>query len=228
MYEGKQCLILLTVLELVLCAMLLCIMYCSFFCLFFIFCSFILFIVFFFLMIRRPPRSTRTDTHFPYTTLFRSVQEKEASIGEIIIHLLERVDDQAHRMTQPVKNHIIARQPVLEMIPIFVIGKFELIDDDEDVIVRDIPLLGVRLVYPLAARHRAIENDFQDPASLAFAVRELVGILEFFENRLHDGLEFALAAGGKVRNVRAPDNSDRKRVVEGKGWSVRVDIGGRR
>src|SRR3546814_10312334 len=30
------------------------------------------FLVFFFLMIRRPPRSTRTDTLFPYTTLFRS------------------------------------------------------------------------------------------------------------------------------------------------------------
>src|SRR3546814_15112511 len=29
--------------------------------------------VLFFLMIRRPPRSTRTDTLFPYTTLFRSV-----------------------------------------------------------------------------------------------------------------------------------------------------------
>src|SRR3546814_186765 len=29
--------------------------------------------VFFFLMIRRPPRSTRTDTLFPYTTLFRSI-----------------------------------------------------------------------------------------------------------------------------------------------------------
>src|SRR3546814_569293 len=28
--------------------------------------------VFFFLMIRRPPRSTRTDTLFPYTSLFRS------------------------------------------------------------------------------------------------------------------------------------------------------------
>src|SRR3546814_12498314 len=27
---------------------------------------------FFFLMLRRPPRSTRTDTLFPYTTLFRS------------------------------------------------------------------------------------------------------------------------------------------------------------
>src|SRR3546814_16351630 len=29
-------------------------------------------VLFFFLMIRRPPRSTRTDTLFPYTTLFRS------------------------------------------------------------------------------------------------------------------------------------------------------------
>src|SRR3546814_11479766 len=33
------------------------------------FCSVLLF---FFLSIRRPPRSTRTDTLFPYTTLFRS------------------------------------------------------------------------------------------------------------------------------------------------------------
>src|SRR3546814_7064004 len=30
--------------------------------------------IFFFLMIRRPPRSTRTDTLFPYTTLFRSTR----------------------------------------------------------------------------------------------------------------------------------------------------------
>src|SRR3546814_8407642 len=29
-------------------------------------------VCFFLLMIRRPPRSTRTDTLFPYTTLFRS------------------------------------------------------------------------------------------------------------------------------------------------------------
>src|SRR3546814_17885064 len=29
-------------------------------------------LLFLFLMIRRPPRSTRTDTLFPYTTLFRS------------------------------------------------------------------------------------------------------------------------------------------------------------
>src|SRR3546814_12350590 len=31
-------------------------------------------------MIRRPPRSTRTDTLFPYTTLFRSVAADEARL----------------------------------------------------------------------------------------------------------------------------------------------------
>src|SRR3546814_15775892 len=35
--------------------------------------------LFFFLMIRRPPRSTRTDTLFPYTTLFRSPDGPEAA-----------------------------------------------------------------------------------------------------------------------------------------------------
>src|SRR3546814_12535006 len=36
-------------------------------------------VVFFFLMIRRPPRSTRTDTLFPYTTLFRSFHAQTAT-----------------------------------------------------------------------------------------------------------------------------------------------------
>src|SRR3546814_21116123 len=35
-----------------------------------------LYLFFFFLMIRRPPRSTRTDTLFPYTTLFRSADDE--------------------------------------------------------------------------------------------------------------------------------------------------------
>src|SRR3546814_5175282 len=34
-----------------------------------------MFIVFFIVIIRRPPRSTRTDTLFPYTTLFRSPRQ---------------------------------------------------------------------------------------------------------------------------------------------------------
>src|SRR3546814_15019765 len=54
--------------------------------------SFLLFL--FFLMIRRPPRSTRTDTLFPYTTLFRS--KRIALVGpsgsgkSTVINLLSR------------------------------------------------------------------------------------------------------------------------------------------
>src|SRR3546814_8123583 len=39
--------------------------------------------MFFFLMIRRPPRSTRTDTLFPYTTLFRSRSTTAPSAGPL-------------------------------------------------------------------------------------------------------------------------------------------------
>src|SRR3546814_3004566 len=39
-------------------------------------------------MIRRPPRSTRTDTLFPYTTLFRSVPQDRA--GRFSTELFER------------------------------------------------------------------------------------------------------------------------------------------
>src|SRR3546814_18272367 len=51
-----------------------------------------LFIFFFFLMIRRPPRSTRTDTLFPYTTLFRSEERGDAGgaafhhdVGQVLV-----------------------------------------------------------------------------------------------------------------------------------------------
>src|SRR3546814_1236377 len=41
--------------------------------------------LFFFFMKRRPTRSTRTDTLFPYTTLFRSLQRKIMTRGWIIV-----------------------------------------------------------------------------------------------------------------------------------------------
>src|SRR3546814_15025029 len=40
-------------------------------------------IVLFYLRIRRPPRSTRTDTLFPYTTLFRA--DAVAKMRELIV-----------------------------------------------------------------------------------------------------------------------------------------------
>src|SRR3546814_13460484 len=46
-----------------------------------------LFCFFFFLMIRRPPRSTRTDTLFPYTTLFRSALLERRTRRQLIFDL---------------------------------------------------------------------------------------------------------------------------------------------
>src|SRR3546814_6735726 len=44
--------------------------------------------LFFFLMRRRPPRSTRTDTLFPYTTLFRSIPVFDLNAtGELSIYV---------------------------------------------------------------------------------------------------------------------------------------------
>src|SRR3546814_16972438 len=40
-------------------------------------------------MIRRPPRSTRTDTLFPYTTLFRSDQVLDGPVGRQVMDKLE-------------------------------------------------------------------------------------------------------------------------------------------
>src|SRR3546814_9404600 len=51
-------------------------------------------------MIRRPPRSTRTDTLFPYTTLFRSC----ASVSETIRSLISA--DQFRRRSTPLRTSI--------------------------------------------------------------------------------------------------------------------------
>src|SRR3546814_20387011 len=41
-------------------------------------------------MIRRPPRSTRTDTLFPYTTLFRSPRHGEVFLCAVVAGLAQR------------------------------------------------------------------------------------------------------------------------------------------
>src|SRR3546814_11601140 len=53
--------------------------------------SLIVCLVFFFLMIRRPPRSKRTDTLFPYPTLFRSDFGPDDELGRLNLLTPERV-----------------------------------------------------------------------------------------------------------------------------------------
>src|SRR3546814_7289709 len=61
-------------------------------------------------MIRRPPRSTRTDTLFPYTTLFRSHQrgahiDVERPIAEAVDHEI-RDENARKRNGQALQNRL--------------------------------------------------------------------------------------------------------------------------
>src|SRR3546814_1599994 len=55
-------------------------------------------------MIRRPPRSTRTYTLFPYTTLFRSVLCARMLAAHNAANIMDRlaVGDDSHAVIQPV------------------------------------------------------------------------------------------------------------------------------
>src|SRR3546814_7181399 len=48
-------------------------------------------VLYFFLMIRRPPRSTRTDTLFPYTSLFRSIFSMLGNDFDATVAAIERL-----------------------------------------------------------------------------------------------------------------------------------------
>src|SRR3546814_8498799 len=70
-------------------------------------------------MLRRPPGSTRTDTLFPYTTLFRSLDDSSA-VGELSGELEEggvrvKVD---HRVT--VHNPMTDAQPAMDHVRLLV------------------------------------------------------------------------------------------------------------
>src|SRR3546814_17885210 len=63
-------------------------------------------------MIRRPPRSTRTDTLFPYTTLFRS--EEDGSVP----------DPELHQLT--VADAVATGRPTMVVVstPVFCVSRF--------------------------------------------------------------------------------------------------------
>src|SRR3546814_14567657 len=55
----------------------------------------------FLLRLRRPPRSTRTDTLFPYTTLFRSVLAAGVAHAQGHVLAVERMRQQRHLHAVP-------------------------------------------------------------------------------------------------------------------------------
>src|SRR3546814_14257608 len=66
-------------------------------------------------MIRRQPRSTRTDTLFPYTTLFRSLHVGEVELADLRMLLRQAMEHAVERLHLPVvavsrRNRFIAER----------------------------------------------------------------------------------------------------------------------
>src|SRR3546814_9997380 len=69
-------------------------------------------------MIRRPPRSTRTDTLFPYTTLFRSPYRKADAIDRPSAGI-DECEDVAAGARHDLETRVgVARRPLVEDQPV--------------------------------------------------------------------------------------------------------------
>src|SRR3546814_19290506 len=67
-------------------------------------------------MIRPPPRSTRTDTLFPYTTLFRSTEGSDMKVIADLIEQAVKVDDYTVDLVTPPPDPILPLQLEIFMI----------------------------------------------------------------------------------------------------------------
>src|SRR3546814_1742898 len=81
-------------------------------------------------MIRRPPSSTRTDTLFPYTTLFRSGVAPGEAVGdeELDLAARKRLDEKAVRSRQhrtPALQAQPFRNRLRQVLPALWVGKHD-------------------------------------------------------------------------------------------------------
>src|SRR3546814_12611551 len=154
-------------------------------------------------MIRRPPTSTRTDTPFPYTTLFRSGEHhlaaqpprrRQLHCRRVARHHDRRPDPQPLRRPGDPLRMIAARYA-------------------DDALIR---LLGRKVGQPVP-RTADLEsaNGLQ---TLGLAPDRSAVDFEWQQRRLRK----------QCSDFRRRAFEDRKSVVEGKSVSVRVDLGGRR
>src|SRR3546814_20975973 len=141
-------------------------------------------------MIRRPPRSTRTDTLFPYTTLFRSQR---------LVGGRSRAEDELSLLAQHRQHQKDALHRARKQLP-----------------RRNARRAGDGRPEHVS-RHLRAAAAAADPRALA---RLLSAWRRRKLGRLH--APALLAHGTPARRA-----CERKRVGEGKSWSLRVEHGGR-
>src|SRR3546814_4707218 len=106
-------------------------------------------IVYVFVMIRRPPISTRTDTLFPYTTLFRSGSSDISTYGQA--------------MQDPLAFEAVAARDVHMQVQM----KERLMDVSAPIRIGDQRIGGVRIGYSRSEEHT---SELQSLMRISYAV----------------------------------------------------------
>src|SRR3546814_4629343 len=84
-------------------------------------------------MIRRPPRSTRTDTLFPYTTLFRSADSRQGAASVRVLehpvheHAAPLVSPHARGLGELVRATVVTRLGASNVHDLPAISAFQLV-----------------------------------------------------------------------------------------------------
>src|SRR3546814_4231860 len=73
-------------------------------------------------MIRRPPRSTRTDTLFPYTTLFRSLLDAYAA-GKRVVVIIDEAQELSRAALEQVRLLTNLETPSQKLLQIVLLGQ---------------------------------------------------------------------------------------------------------
>src|SRR3546814_13925985 len=107
---------------------------------------------FFFLMIRRPPRSTRTDTLFPYTTLFRSETRNQAHQRRFAT--AGAADDGGYRARPRDETDVVQRGHILTGVAHADVTKHDLAGSAIDVLHT-----AIELVTLIEHREQALRGD---------------------------------------------------------------------
>src|SRR3546814_19998143 len=85
-------------------------------------------------MIRRPPKSTRTDTLLPNTTLFRSgrsaaTSEKRAQAEDVETRLKERIHDGDRTGLEDDVNEALEKHPPLDVINVHLLDGLKVVGE---------------------------------------------------------------------------------------------------
>src|SRR3546814_7869099 len=172
-------------------------------------------------MIRRPPRSTRTDTLFPYTTLFRSYQVN-----------IQNYETGARLYGILAKPKAPGKYPAVLQVPGAGIRPYSGIVDlaEQGVITLQIGIHGIPVIY-----ETGLYNDLRAAALKNYQFFNLDDRDQYYYKRVYLGCVRAVdylvslpEFDGSNLAVWGGSQGNWKRVGEGKSVSVRVDCGGRR